>query len=97
MKKAEEGKNLRVVPLAKLSKDALAALPNVPCKTELSSLKQISDKLSISVVDLTRIDLATEEDLRYEIDKWAKLFKATTWNPDFVHGCSADVITKSDP
>lgn len=59
--------------------------------------KIYTDKLSISVVDLTRIDLATEEDLRYETDKWARLFKATTWNPDFVHGCSADVITKSDP
>lgn len=38
-----------------------------------------SDKLSLSVVDLTHIDLATEEDKLYRIDSWASLFKATTW------------------
>ena len=38
-----------------------------------------TDKLSIGVVDLTRIDLASEEDRHYNIDKWAKLFKAETW------------------
>ena len=38
-----------------------------------------SDKLSISVVNLTRIDLATEKDKSYGIDLWARVFKATTW------------------
>lgn len=38
-----------------------------------------SDKLQLSVLDLTRIDLATEEDKAYQIDYWASLFKATTW------------------
>ena len=38
-----------------------------------------SDKLTLSVVDLSRIDLATEEDREYSIDNWAKLFKANTW------------------
>ena len=38
-----------------------------------------SDKLQLSVVDLTHTDLATEEDRRYHIDKWAALFKAATW------------------
>ncbi len=38
-----------------------------------------SDKLSISVVNLTRIDLATEKDKAYGIDLWARVFKATTW------------------
>ena len=38
-----------------------------------------SDKLTLNVVDLSRIDLATEEDREYHIDYWAKLFKATTW------------------
>jgi len=38
-----------------------------------------SSKLRISVVDLTHIDLATEEDRSYRIDFWARLFKATTW------------------
>ncbi len=38
-----------------------------------------SDKLCLSVVDLTHIDLATEEDRLHHIDRWAALFKATTW------------------
>ncbi|MBR3103605.1 MAG: hypothetical protein IKH46_07255 [Lachnospiraceae bacterium] len=37
-----------------------------------------TDKLQIGVVDLTRIDLATPEDQGYNIDKWARLFKAKT-------------------
>ena len=31
------------------------------------------------VVDLTKIDMATEEDKTYNIDYWARLFKARTW------------------
>lgn len=31
------------------------------------------------MVDLSRIDLATEEDKAYQIDYWASLSKATTW------------------
>lgn len=38
-----------------------------------------SDKLRLSVLDLTHINLATEEDRQYQIDYWASLFKATTW------------------
>ena len=38
-----------------------------------------SDKLILGVVDLTQIELATEEDKQYGIDYWAKLFKAKTW------------------
>ena len=38
-----------------------------------------SDKLKLFVVDLTRIDMATEEDKAQGIDHWARLFKATTW------------------
>ena len=41
--------------------------------------KIYSDKIRVSVLDLTQIKLATEEDRRYRIQKWAKLFKATTW------------------
>lgn len=37
-----------------------------------------SDKLRISVVDLTQINRATEEDKKYGIDKWARLLTATT-------------------
>ena len=38
-----------------------------------------SDKLRISVLDLSRIDLAAEEDIQYKLDHWAALFKAKTW------------------
>jgi predicted transposase/invertase (TIGR01784 family) len=38
-----------------------------------------SDKFALSVIDLSKIELATDEDKAYGIDQWAKLFKATTW------------------
>ncbi len=38
-----------------------------------------SDKFRISVVDLTQIERATEEDKRYDIDLWARVLTATTW------------------
>ena len=38
-----------------------------------------SDKLRLSVLDLTHTDLATEEDKKYQLDYWASLFKSTTW------------------
>ena len=38
-----------------------------------------SEKLIISNIDLTRIDLATEEDRKFKTDKWARFFKAKTW------------------
>ena len=38
-----------------------------------------SDKFSLYVLDLSQIDLATEEDCFWQVDEWAKLFKATTW------------------
>ena len=33
----------------------------------------------MSCLDLTKIDLATEEDKAYNIHEWAELFKAQTW------------------
>lgn len=38
-----------------------------------------SDKIQLSVLNLNRIDLATQEDKTYQIDYWAELFKAATW------------------
>lgn len=38
-----------------------------------------SDKLRVGVVDLSHIELATDEDKLYGIDHWASLFKAGTW------------------
>lgn len=38
-----------------------------------------SDKFIFYVVDLTQIELATEEDKAWKIDYWARLFTAATW------------------
>ena len=38
-----------------------------------------SDKFTFHVIDLTHIELATEEDKSWKIDYWARLFTATTW------------------
>ena len=38
-----------------------------------------SDKFILSVVNLNQINLATEEDRAHQIDYWASLFKAKTW------------------
>lgn len=54
--------------------------------------KKYSDSLCLSVLNLSHIQLATEEDKQFRLDQWAALFKATTWeeiqmlttnNPDF--------------
>jgi predicted transposase/invertase (TIGR01784 family) len=39
-----------------------------------------SSKFVLNVLDLSHINLATKEDKRYQIDRWARLFKATTWD-----------------
>lgn len=41
--------------------------------------RKYSDNLTLNVLDLSHIELATEEDKLYHIHKWAMLFKATTW------------------
>lgn len=41
--------------------------------------KIYTDKFILHVIELNNINLATEEDRAYEIDKWASLFKAQTW------------------
>lgn len=51
-----------------------------------------SDKLRLSVLDLTRTDLATEEDRSYHIDYWASLFKSTTWEEIKMLAQKDDVI-----
>ncbi len=38
-----------------------------------------NDKLVLSVLDLTNIERATEEDRLYQIDRWADFFRARTW------------------
>ena len=36
-------------------------------------------KFTLKVVELNQTELATEDDKQYKIDKWAMMFKATTW------------------
>ena len=64
-----------------------------------------SSKFAIHVLDLTQIELATEEDKYYEIDRWARLFKATTWeelrmtarnNPDLLKASNDLYTVNSD-
>lgn len=55
--------------------------------------QQYSDKLRLSVLDLTRIDLATNEDKVYGIDHWASLFKSQTWEELKMLAQNDDVMT----
>lgn len=57
-------------------------LPEFYASYKLINVKnrqKYSDSLTLNVVDLSRIDLATEEDKKYHIHEWALLFKSTTW------------------
>ena len=45
----------------------------------VKNYSKYSDKFTLSVVNLKHIDMATAEDKKYHIDKWAALFKADTW------------------
>lgn len=64
-----------------------------------------SDKVTLCVVDLTHIELATDEDKTYGVDLWARLFKATTWeeikmiaknNPVIIDACESLYILNAD-
>ena len=44
----------------------------------LKNHKIFSSKFKLSVVDLNHIELATDEDKAFQIDYWARLFKAKT-------------------
>ena len=47
--------------------------------TNMKNHQIYSDNFVLNVVDLSCINLATDEDKTYHIDSWARLFKATTW------------------
>ena len=47
--------------------------------TNLKDGFPFTDKFRISVVELNQTELATKTDKVYNLDKWAKLFTATTW------------------
>lgn len=62
-----------------------------------------SDKLRLSVLNLTRIDLATKEDIDSGLTHWAALFKSSTWeelkmlakNDEFINEASATIYALS--
>lgn len=45
----------------------------------LIPMQGLYGKFVLCMLDLTQIELATEEDKSYGIDYWARLFKAETW------------------
>ena len=47
--------------------------------TNVKNKHVYSSKFVLRVINLKRIDLATEEDKAYNIHYWASLFKAETW------------------
>ncbi len=59
------------------------------------SHKVYNDKFRLSVVCLSQIDLATEEDRHYQIDKWARLFMATTWEDLKMMGTNDSVFQEA--
>ena len=52
---------------------------NYMLMTNVKNNHVYSSKFVLRVVNLNRIDLATEEDKAHKIDYWARLFKAETW------------------
>ena len=79
------GKVLPVIQVGFLNYTLFPEYPEFYATYQLAniSLKKTpyiySDKLRISVINLSRIDLATEQDKASGIELWARVFKATTW------------------
>ena len=54
-----------------------------------------SSKFRISVVDLTKRNLATEEDVAHHRDLWAAFFKATEWGEVMALAKKDETISKA--
>lgn len=62
--------------------DVFSDAPEFYATYKMSNVKThhiYSDKFILSVLNINRSELATEEDRQYDIDCWARLFKATDW------------------
>ena len=73
---------LPVIHIGFLDYTPFPEVPEFYAKYVMTNVKNnhvYSDKFDLRVVNLKRIDLATEEDRAYKIDYWARLFKAETW------------------
>ncbi len=72
----------RVIHIGILDFTLFPEKPEFYAKYQLMNVKNhyiYSDKLQLLVLELRQDRLATEEDQKYEIDRWARLFKSTTW------------------
>lgn len=54
-----------------------------------------TDKFNICTLDLTHIDLATDEDKAYNIDIWAALFKSQTWEDIKMLAAKYDAVNEA--
>ena len=54
-----------------------------------------TDKFLIGIVDLTQIDIATEEDKAGKLDVWAKFFKAKTWEELRMYAKEEPIIARA--
>jgi len=82
----QAGKDYRdarpVIQIGLLNYTLFPAHPEFYATYQLLNVKDYtlySDKLRLSVLDLTHIELATKQDKALQLDCWARLFKATTW------------------
>lgn len=76
---------IRVIPVIQISFLDFELFPEEPEFYATYMMKNVktnavyTDKMRLSVIELNHVELATQEDRHYEIDKWATFFKATTW------------------
>ena len=78
----EYGKAKRAIHIGILDFTLFKENPEFYASNKLLNVKNhhlFSDKFILNVLDLTKIELATDEDRLCEIDHWARLFKAKTW------------------
>lgn len=71
-----------VIHIGFLDFDLFPELPEFYATYMMQNIKNhhlYSSKFTLSVVNLKQADLATEEDRKFNIDYWARLFKAKTW------------------
>ena len=73
---------MQVINIGFLDFTLFPEFPEFYAKYQLLNVKNhlvYSDKFTLSVIDLTQIKLATAEDKAGQLDYWASLFKANTW------------------
>lgn len=88
-----------VIHIGFLDYTPFPAYPEFFSKYELlnvRTLQSYSGKFLIHVLDLTQIELATEEeDKSHGIDKWARLFKANTWEELKMIAQNDEILTQA--